>query len=368
MANCIRCGRQLPGLSFGKKICRWCVQHEAFQRGEVIENTRQPVMDAPWAARGTPAIGLTQVIFGINAFVFLAMVFASGNPVAFANPMQDFSNGEIIRWGANIGAITMSGEWWRLLTCVFLHGSLLHIGFNMWCLWNLGQLAESLYGRWTYAAIYLFCGIGSSLCSAAWGPYRPSVGASGAIFWPRWRAHCRLQAGRIFRTPRRLARHAAQPGRFRLLQSGVRCGYARHRQRRPHRRPHHGTDPRSGHRQDRSFAGALAAPPRNLSSLCPRTRRHLDGPSSPRRLPRCTSAPAHISGHSINRVGREFQLCHPELSPHSHFVILRSARFADRRIYGTLGQSPHSILYFFSTCSFLAPHSMKRNRRPPHYC
>jgi rhomboid protease GluP len=182
MANCIRCGRQLPGLSFGKKICRWCVQHEAFQRGEVIENTRQPVMDAPWAARGTPAIGLTQVIFGINAFVFLAMVFASGNPVAFANPMQDFSNGEIIRWGANIGAITMSGEWWRLLTCVFLHGSLLHIGFNMWCLWNLGQLAESLYGRWTYAAIYLFCGIGSSLCSAAWGPYRPSVGASGAIF------------------------------------------------------------------------------------------------------------------------------------------------------------------------------------------
>jgi rhomboid protease GluP len=182
MANCIRCGRQLPGFTFGKKICQWCVQHEAYQRGENVDQARQPVMPAPWVRRATPSIGLTQIIFAINALVFLGMVFASGNPVAFANPMQDFSGLEIIHWGANVGAITMSGEWWRLLTCVFLHGSLLHIGFNMWCLWNLGELAESLYGRWTFAAIYLLCGIGSSLASAAWSPYRPSVGASGAIF------------------------------------------------------------------------------------------------------------------------------------------------------------------------------------------
>jgi rhomboid protease GluP len=52
----------------------------------------------------------------------------------------------------------------------------------MWCLWNLGQLAESLYGRWTYAAVYLLCGIGASVASTMWDPYRPSVGASGAIF------------------------------------------------------------------------------------------------------------------------------------------------------------------------------------------
>ena len=52
----------------------------------------------------------------------------------------------------------------------------------MWCLWNLGQLCESLYGRWTYVAVYLTCGLGASLASAAWHPYTPSVGASGAIF------------------------------------------------------------------------------------------------------------------------------------------------------------------------------------------
>ena len=40
MANCVRCGRQLPALSFGKKICRWCVQHEAAQRGEDVPYQR----------------------------------------------------------------------------------------------------------------------------------------------------------------------------------------------------------------------------------------------------------------------------------------------------------------------------------------
>jgi rhomboid protease GluP len=182
MANCIRCGRQLPGFSFGKKICQWCVQHEAAQRGEVSDDAPQVVMPTPWVRRSESSIGLTQVIFGISAAVFLGMVLASGTPVSFLNPMQEFPTSETLRWGANAGALTISGEWWRLLTNIFMHGSLLHIAFNMWCLWNLGQLCESLYGRWTYAAIYLICGVGASLASAAWHPYTPSVGASGAIF------------------------------------------------------------------------------------------------------------------------------------------------------------------------------------------
>jgi len=182
MATCIRCGRQLPGLSFGKKICQWCVQHEAAQRGELVENERQPVMRTPWIGRGESSIGLTQIIFGICAAVFLGMVLASGNPLAFLHPTQKFPTSESIHWGANLGALTFSGEWWRLITNVFLHGGLLHIAFNMWCLWNLGALCESLYGRWTYAAIYLICGLGASLASAAWHPFIPSVGASGAIF------------------------------------------------------------------------------------------------------------------------------------------------------------------------------------------
>jgi rhomboid protease GluP len=175
MANCIRCGRQLPGFTFGKKICQWCVQHEAERRGEVVENARQPVMRTPWVGRSESTIGLTQIIFGINAAVFLGMALGAGS-------ILDFPPAELVRWGANVGALTITGEWWRLLTNIFIHGGIIHIAFNMWCLWNLGALAESLYGRWTYAAVYLICGLGASLCSAGWHPFVPSVGASGAIF------------------------------------------------------------------------------------------------------------------------------------------------------------------------------------------
>jgi rhomboid protease GluP len=176
MANCVRCGRQLPGFSFGKKICQWCVQHEAAQRGEVVENARPPVMRTPWVRHGQSAISLTQIFFGINVAVYLGMVLASGSP------FQDFPGMELVQWGANAGALTLSGEWWRLLTCVFIHGGLLHIAFNMWCLWDLGALSESLYGRWTFGALYLICGLGASLASVTWNVHVLSVGASGAIF------------------------------------------------------------------------------------------------------------------------------------------------------------------------------------------
>jgi len=181
MANCIRCGRQLPGLTFGKKICQWCVQHEAAQRGEVSDDAPQPIMAAPWVRRESSA-GLTPIILGINVAVFFGMVLFSGDPAAFANPLQEFSRYETYLWGANVGQYTLGGEWWRLLTCVFVHGYLLHIAFNMWCLWNLGELSESLYGRWTYAAVYLISGLGASIASTAWRPDGSSVGASGAIF------------------------------------------------------------------------------------------------------------------------------------------------------------------------------------------
>jgi rhomboid protease GluP len=174
MANCIQCGRRLPPLTFGKKICRWCVQHEAAQRGEEGEDARQHVMPAPWVQRET-AITLTRVIFGINVAVFLGMTLATGSAMGFTGET-------IVHWGANYGPYTLSGDWWRLLTYMFLHGGLMHIAFNMWCLWDLGALCESLYGRWTFGAVYLMTGIAGGVASVAWNSAVPSVGASGAIF------------------------------------------------------------------------------------------------------------------------------------------------------------------------------------------
>jgi membrane associated rhomboid family serine protease/Flp pilus assembly protein TadD len=173
MANCIRCGRQLPAFSL-KKICQWCVQHEAAQRGEDGEDAKQVVMPAPWVRRET-SVGLTQVIFGINVAVFIGMVLATSSVSGFPGETR-------VLWGSNFGPYTLSGQWWRLVTYMFLHGDLMHIGFNMWCLWDLGALCESLYGRWTFASIYFITGIGAGLASVAWNPGVNSVGASGAIF------------------------------------------------------------------------------------------------------------------------------------------------------------------------------------------
>ncbi len=184
MANCIRCGRQLPPFSL-KKTCQWCVRHEAAQRGE--DDGYQPVITQPWARRGESSITLTQVLLGANLVMFLAMAMgtyvATRDIDAFVRAVTEGSSGQIsVHFGANFGPYTLSGDWWRLITYMFLHGGLMHIGFNMWCLWDLGQLCESLYGRWTFAAIYFITGIAGGLASVAWNPSVLSVGASGAIF------------------------------------------------------------------------------------------------------------------------------------------------------------------------------------------
>ncbi len=181
MANCVKCGRKLPSFTFGKlrNVCKWCVEYEAMRRGEVREeDQRQAVMPAPWTLRShSDGMIVTQAIAGICAAVFIGMALATEGASIMNPPVQ-----QLIHWGANYGPLTLGGEWWRLLTSVFLHGGIIHIALNMWCLWSLGELAESLYGHLTFAAVYLICGLSGSLLSVAWHPATVSVGASGAIF------------------------------------------------------------------------------------------------------------------------------------------------------------------------------------------
>src|SRR5258708_4537520 len=174
MAKCSQCGRALPAFSFGKRICQWCVQHEAARRGEIGEDAVQQVMPAPWVRRsGIPTV--TEAIFGINIAVFVGMALAG---VSITDPTTQ----ELLRWGANSARLTLAGDWWRLVTSMFLHIGIIHIALNMWCLWSLGALCESLYGPWTFAAVYLISGVSGSLASIYYHPYGVSAGASGAIF------------------------------------------------------------------------------------------------------------------------------------------------------------------------------------------
>ncbi len=120
-------------------------------------------------------MAVTQAIFGINVAVFVAMALAG------VSPMEPTSL-QLVQWGANFGPYTVAGEWWRLLTCVFVHIGIIHIALNMWCLWSLGRIAEAVYDHWTFGAVYLITGVSASVASLVWSLGRVSAGASGAIF------------------------------------------------------------------------------------------------------------------------------------------------------------------------------------------
>jgi membrane associated rhomboid family serine protease/Flp pilus assembly protein TadD len=87
-----------------------------------------------------------------------------------------------IRLGANYGPQTLSGQWWRLISAMFLHFGFFHLLMNMWCLYALGSLAERLMGRAAFSLLYFATGLGGGLLSLAVHPQLVSAGASGAVF------------------------------------------------------------------------------------------------------------------------------------------------------------------------------------------
>lgn len=84
--------------------------------------------------------------------------------------------------GAKENQAIDSGQWWRLLTPMVLHGNLTHLLFNSWALYSLGMEAERMFGTARFLAVYLLAGLAGSIASYMFNPAALSVGASGAIF------------------------------------------------------------------------------------------------------------------------------------------------------------------------------------------
>jgi membrane associated rhomboid family serine protease len=94
---------------------------------------------------------------------------------------SDFDDKVLLLWGSNYGPLTLGGQYWRALTCLFVHFNLLHLAGNMLFLWLLGKQLDRHLGKTQTLAIYLFTGAVSSLASLAWHPTFLSAGSSGAI-------------------------------------------------------------------------------------------------------------------------------------------------------------------------------------------
>lgn len=123
----------------------------------------------------TPHAFVTPTIVAINVIVFAVMV-ASGADVLQPDGRM------LISWGSNFGPYTSDGQWWRLLSAMFLHVGIIHLALNMWVLYYTGKLVERLYGNAHYALLYILAGLAGSITSLLWNPLVNSAGASGAIF------------------------------------------------------------------------------------------------------------------------------------------------------------------------------------------
>ncbi len=119
---------------------------------------------------------ITYALIAINALVFLAMV-ASG--VSFTQPSPQ----DVFTWGGDFGPATVGAhQWWRLLTSCFVHFGIIHIGLNMYVLYQIGPFIETVFGRARYLLIYFLAGLAGSLVSVFIHPNAVGAGASGAIF------------------------------------------------------------------------------------------------------------------------------------------------------------------------------------------
>ncbi|HEX6850656.1 MAG TPA: rhomboid family intramembrane serine protease, partial [Candidatus Polarisedimenticolaceae bacterium] len=132
------------------------------------------------------ATAATGAILLVNGLMFLVMLVA---PPAVAGiefqtgfgRLMGFDGATLLRYGSGVPVLTFeAGEWWRLITPLFLHAGILHFALNSMALASLGPLAEEEYGTERFGVMYLLSGLGGTLVAQYLGGVR-TVGASGAI-------------------------------------------------------------------------------------------------------------------------------------------------------------------------------------------
>jgi rhomboid protease GluP len=135
---------------------------------------RTAEVHAALTERGTRVI-VTPTLLVANVVIFAIIA-------AVDQRILTFNGDTLLEWGASYGPDVTRGEWWRLMTAVFLHGGLLHLASNMFVLAMIGSVTERLFGSAAFAVLYALAGLGGAIASEWWKPVGVSVGASGAIF------------------------------------------------------------------------------------------------------------------------------------------------------------------------------------------
>ena len=141
----------------------------------VQEQKEAEEIDAAMHLKGSNLYA-TYCLIGANLLVFILMVI-DGAGIIEPNALVH------IKWGSNFTPLTLSGDWWRLLTNLFIHFGIVHVLMNMYALYIIGVYLEPMLGKAKFLMAYLCTGVLASLCSLWWHSEGiNSAGASGAIF------------------------------------------------------------------------------------------------------------------------------------------------------------------------------------------
>ena len=144
-----------------------------FNQGKPLKSDTLDLFKELYNPNGpTPAIG---ILIALNLIVFIiTLLFGVG---AISPTAQ-----ELLEVGGNRRANIASGEYWRLLTSVFIHGGIIHLVMNLVGIFLAGMFLEEKLGRKNMILYFLIAGVAGSITSVLWHDNTVSIGASGAIF------------------------------------------------------------------------------------------------------------------------------------------------------------------------------------------
>ncbi len=192
--SCSDCGRPICAdcATFAPVGIR-CPDHASVTGGKKPRQLKPPkVHRAQGVALSTGAAPVTKALIGINLAVYLITVAQGGglnspggalyNKMILAGTYWCPQFADPTHCAVPIQSGLAQGEWWRLGTSMFLHASLVHIGFNMYILWWAGSQVEQYLGRARYLGLYLVSGLAGSAGSVLLQPFALGLGASGAVF------------------------------------------------------------------------------------------------------------------------------------------------------------------------------------------
>lgn len=166
---------------------RWQARKLVAKLSARDEGPAPPRERSPRRQRGhtAHALGLVVPSFISVSSVIGLMLIAVYLRMMIANPKSGYLSWPVdvlVRFGANIGpAVFEANQYWRLLTAIFLHIGLIHLGFNLFALSQIGPMVEGVFGRARTLFLFMATGLLGSLASAYLHDFAISAGASGAI-------------------------------------------------------------------------------------------------------------------------------------------------------------------------------------------